>query len=330
MSLLHWGMSRCASKWCKAAQGRITAWLDRIDPDAPASPVTSTPNEVDEQPPAAPEIHNPPIPRDPSPRPVIPQRTAESQPEVDAAPNPRSSGFMPMSTLRANRKEATPTKPQHTGGAIKLPPNLQKCLPAYPPRPLDPEVRYDVRSARGGRGGKVTAVAAIWASALQSTATAESPRTQTPRPVVPAKIAKPTPFVAPSVEKTREVKAPPPRPRTAERLPRHAGTPSHNNDTTSKMPARRAKVVKSASVPAVVSSSLATPTISTTASLARPAALTTHTNRPPLKTQISSGIPEVVSPKPSVAAAAAVKGEMAFGQARLKELIKKYQGQASA
>jgi hypothetical protein len=31
----------------------------------------------------------------------------------------------------------------------------------------DPEVQYDVRSARGGRGGQVTAIAAFWAAAAK-------------------------------------------------------------------------------------------------------------------------------------------------------------------
>ena len=91
-------------------------------------------------------------------------------------------------------------------------------------------------------------------------------------------------------------------------------------------------MVKAASVPAVVSSSLAIPTLSSTASLARPPTL--NTDRPRLKTHLSYGIPYIrdatplVSPKPISAASA--KGEMAFGQARLKELIKKYQGQTNA
>ena len=39
-------------------------------------------------------------------------------------------------------------------------------LPMLPPSkpPIDPEVKYDIRSARGGRGGKVSSVASLWAS----------------------------------------------------------------------------------------------------------------------------------------------------------------------
>ncbi|KAF9525780.1 hypothetical protein CPB83DRAFT_514084 [Crepidotus variabilis] len=37
-------------------------------------------------------------------------------------------------------------------------------FPTKSPAPLDPETKYDIRSARGGRGGKVTAVASLWAS----------------------------------------------------------------------------------------------------------------------------------------------------------------------
>ena len=60
-------------------------------------------------------------------------------------------------------------------------------LPAFSPLqpPVDPEVKYDIRSARGGRGGKVMTVANLWASGaitnqgnsnLNNTATNEKAR----------------------------------------------------------------------------------------------------------------------------------------------------------
>jgi len=320
----------------KAAQGRITAWLDKIDPDAASSPVVAEDpalqDEDDNLPVAEVHVSEPPF----NDKQDIDDSASHVEPEsvskdVDALPNPRSSGFVPISTLRANRREPPASSAQDTIGAVKLPSSLQKYLPVFPPRPIDPEVRYDVRSARGGRGGKVTAVAALWATASQTPSQPSQP-SQTPRPSVSTKVIKPTPFTAkPHVERKVELKftsAPASiPPRFKERLPpRQPAT----NDVAPQLPAKRVKAAKSASVPAIVSSSLATPMLSSTASLARPPALTTDRIR--FKTQVSSALTDhrdsvpVVSPKPLPA----VKGEMAFGQARLKELIKKYQGQTNA
>ena len=56
-----------------------------------------------------------------------------------------------------------PTRVQPFEANNKLLPSGR--LPVFPTRPpVDPEVKYDIRSARGGRGGKVTAVANLWAS----------------------------------------------------------------------------------------------------------------------------------------------------------------------
>ncbi|THH33468.1 hypothetical protein EUX98_g720 [Antrodiella citrinella] len=322
----------------KAAQGRITAWLDRIDPDAPSSPAAAS-NSTEEdanhelsgsevlmfEPPMD-QTEDTSYPRTPVAASI---NLADPEPvtETVAQPNPRSSGFVPISTLRANRRDPPVPTTKDTSDVVKLPSNLQKYLPVYPPRSLDPEVRYDVRSARGGRGGKVAAVTALWASATQT----PSQPSQTPRPSVSTKVMKPTPFTSkPPAERKQEGKpAPTPvPPRLKERpSPRQPTATSNTTDVAPRLPAKRTKAAFS---PAIVSSSLATPMLSSTASLARPPALTTDRIR--FKNQVSStvtdireGVP-VVSPKP----VPVVKTEMAFGQARLKELIKKYQGQASA
>lgn len=173
-------------------------------------------------------------------------------------------------------------------------------LPAFPPRPVDPEVKYDVRSARGGRGGKVASVAAIWSSNAQTgdnTEQSKPPAAKRPGVLNPNYL-KPTSLSAKS-------------PLNPDKLT--------SRDEESK--ARRAKMVKSTSVPALVSSSLATPVLSSTASLARPPA-SPNSAKPTLV------IPPTISEGPSerkLTPRSEVKGEMIFGQAKLKDLIKKYQ-----
>ncbi|KAH8827574.1 hypothetical protein DL96DRAFT_1680026 [Flagelloscypha sp. PMI_526] len=162
------------------------------------------------------------------------------------------------------------------------------------PQPDGPS--YDIRSARGGRGGKVTAVREIWntsGSAAPSAVTPPSPSTPTP-----------------------------------------TTTTKDNRRQSAPGPA------KSLSVPALLSSSTADAVLSTTASLARPVprnqhritkslggspGTTTTTSEPGggLRNKLTS-IAEVVGRQPP--APTKSTGDLAFGQARLKDLIKKYQG----
>ncbi|PCH42534.1 hypothetical protein WOLCODRAFT_163865 [Wolfiporia cocos MD-104 SS10] len=273
----------------------------------------------------------------------------EETPNVLAAPNPRSSGFMPIGTIRTNMtKRPSPSINdgrvyEASREAIEKPKVSQVSprLPRFPPRPLDPEVRYDIRSARGGRGGKVAAVAAIWASAQQNEkanpVTKPPPRRQldiaTPRAALPTRhaITKLTASAAGS--------APDSSPRRETRPPSRNGASSKSAtpsplDTKSSpaadLTAKRARMIKSAYVPAVVSSSLATPMLSSTASLARPPP--SPTVRAKLYTQFAPRIVEE-EPQPSTKAdeskPPAPKVELAFGQARLRELIRRYQGQAN-
>ena len=93
---------------------------------------------------------------------------------------------------------------------------------------------------------------------------------------------------------------------------------------------RRAKMIKSASVPAVISSSHATPVLSSTASLARPLLSPTKQRT---TTQLASAVGSSSNAQPQIATTVATNtttavskgGQLNFGQARLKELIKKYQ-----
>ncbi|KAG6855897.1 hypothetical protein H0H87_009577 [Tephrocybe sp. NHM501043] len=228
-------------------------------------------------------------------------------------------------------------------------PNMKKSPPLSPPAipilspPLDSEVRYDVRSARGGRGGRVTAITSVWASG------ATSPNSQPTRDILPPSKPLRNQFSGPAVKDitaraTTAADSTPAMPKLLPRAPMKslltAGTPPtpQNPDSQPAVAAKRPKpIIKSTSVPAIISSSHATPMLSSTASLARPTPVKTHI--PPAK------LPQTISEArsnpgrrfqaqaPTLKTAASstqpVGGEMAFGQARLRDLIKKYQGQAT-
>ncbi len=229
---------------------------------------------------------------------------AESKEEEEKVPHPRSSGFMPIGTFKRDaytrtlipkdanpwadepiRLKSVPIGPEQTNPWKQL--KKAPGLPSFqlPSRPTDPEVKYDVRSARGGRGGKVTAVAAIFAAGKSEDST---PPTSSP-------LAK--------------AKASPVSTSKPPRLPYNIG---------------KSKTPVSSSV--AVSSSHATPTLSSTASLARPA-----TNRTTTPGQASKGWKPAMtavtethqdgtkSPTPKVSPG------YVFGQAKLKDLINKYQ-----
>lgn len=124
------------------------------------------------------------------------------------------------------------------------------------------EVKYDVRSARGGRGGKVAAVKAIWdgGKSSQPTKPPTKPKptfdknttTTTTTKTVP--ISKPTPPQVPSLSSK-----PKPKPHT----------PVNHNRLAPTTPLR-----------AIISSSHAIPTISSTASLARPISSSSSSPKP--------------------------------------------------
>ncbi|KAH9930063.1 uncharacterized protein B0H18DRAFT_995072 [Fomitopsis serialis] len=347
----------------KTAQGRVTAWLGSIEPDAP--PQSSTPPPLSPavvadlsdvvredaqgrvaawlgsmrgdasksgKPPASPKLTGQADEPLHQVSQEIPQ--TETPRDVSAAPNPRSSGFMPMGTYRAQKQQrqdaAEAARVEHAR-ALKTP--VSPRLAVYPPRPQGSEVHYDIRSARGGKGGKVTAVAAIWASATQQSKVDPSKPISPPNDItrprdvqrVKSAASKSPPQVVTKASHAQPAKI------------AKAGVFSASNESTSKptsvadLTARRARMIKSTSVPAVVSSSLATPMLSSTASLARPAPAALDRNRAnklngPRVADLEMSLPSVKedSTKPP-----ATKGELAFGQARLRELIKRYQGQAS-
>ncbi|THH01687.1 hypothetical protein EW026_g1056 [Hermanssonia centrifuga] len=298
----------------KAAEGRVAAWLGSIDPEIP--PSTTTPPQDDHLP-LKPEpnitasLEKEAIPETPL---KVAEREHSSEARVGTSPGTRSSGFR---LLKANNEASSTTsahdvtaKPAKDAGADR---NIKrKQLPAFLPLPADPEVHYDVRSARGGRGGKVTAVAALWASAAQkpsdlspSPSARSTPRPQLAKPVVSKKIntnASPLTTSANTAEFKTLADRPSPLPQEAAQETNH----------------RRPRT-KATSLPAIMSSSLATPMLSSTASLAKP---------PPAlgdRIRLQNKLPPTIS-ESSAPPKVPPKTEMAFGQARLRELIKKYQG----
>ncbi|KAI0696451.1 hypothetical protein BC835DRAFT_1414282 [Cytidiella melzeri] len=327
----------------KAAQGRVTAWLGSIDPDAPpqtATPPTQSPVPTKLEIEAEHEVvekladaathpstkHNrPPSTTDATQDPVkAPSAPAERR---DDKPDPRSSGFIPLGTLRKLQLQAM------AGGKVALPSRakgkgLADIFPSQS-RP-DSEGRYDVRSARGGKGGIVTAVASIWTSQTngESSSKPESPLGHR-RPSSIHPMVNPSPLnngsgVPPMFAKavSQPVRPAPPLKHSTSTSP-STPTPTRHSPSA-ELAARRANMAKSSSVPAVVSSSLAAPMLSSTASLAKPRPtmdkMRFKSKLPPTISEMSSpqDAKPVVSSKP--------QNELAFGKARLRELIQKYQG----
>jgi hypothetical protein len=357
------------------AKGRVAAWLGGLDVEAlPASAPPVPPLSA-----IVPETEAAPI--DPT-SPSAPDDMAQK--DVWAAPNPRSSGFVPIGTYKREPLTRQSAKPPEVGAIFsqadpitsrspppvagpsaanmqdtiadppqigdetnfeekRSPLQLQRIrpppLPAFPPSTQDPGIKYDVRSARGGRGGKVTAVASIWASgAIQSSAKPKDLTTTPPKPLRPA-AGSPLGAVKPT---GRPLGAEPAIQKEADKPPKVllqsvAEYPPSSNPMSSETKLVEFKgkqlrpIIKSSSVPAIISSSHATPTLSSTASLARPP-VSPHQRQSMPRAGQSSTAPhppvEKAVNKPTAAKNSST-GSLAFGQARLRELIKKYQGESS-
>lgn len=398
----------------KAAKGRVAAWLGAIEPTAPPepSPTENTPIDGDQ---SSGPFGNGDVLVEHDVAPAAAKEEAaegnaqQSQlpDDVSSAPNPRSSGFVPIGTfkrdtfrryatgrggpivnpaaeeaegianlwsnkgddtlkskpfaLRANppvvtqsiRTDKGVSPPSASsvkdGLSVKhrltfnaLHPNSPSLtssnsahrLPEYPPQPLDAEVKYDIRSARGGRGGKVTAVAAIWAAGAFKKA--DSPPPEKPAVTPKPKKVVPPPFVSkkPTTRAPPLISSKPPLLLAAARKKSPSSAASSDGSTaaarTDSTVDNKAKhVTKSSSVPAMVSSSLAIPMLSSTASLARPVTKAkTPIKQPP--TLFETSTPRVSAPQGLPARApSGTKTDLAFGQARLRDLIRKYQGQST-
>lgn len=384
----------------RAAKGRVAEWLGKVTPvevaDVPPLDDLNKDGGGVESVPVSPAVVLGTLPDLGG---KADEDTAAKKEEVEtktveeptSAPNPRSSGFVPMATIRArqsairqdpsNPPNSTPLsprarfeaalaasapapapKPHHIPLPKKLPPSVQNLFP--PPRQGGPKQatgldgavsKYDVRSARGGRGGKVTQVTAIWSSTAGDNADAKA---STPAHV--AGVGKPKALVgdrsdkklampAPAVGKPKALLAPSTpkaNPFLSSTPPSGAAARKTPSPLASPVPSAAAKSASAASV----SASLATPVLSSTASLARGPGWGRRTSMPvlssspmakalPMVAEASGGAGESDALKNNIrheevgnSAAGGVGGigqHMAFGQARLRELIKKYQGQAA-
>jgi hypothetical protein len=324
----------------RAAKGRVAEWLGNLEAHEPV-PEPEVTSEVNPDLSSSPKLAT--VPRvEPAPAPEVDFASPTTTPVVVSQPNPRSSGFIPVATLRRAPISLTPA-----------PASVRRLARRYPAIPIPAvEAKYDVKSARGGRGGQVTAVASIWAEAakaicagtstLTSTrATPEGPNsgnartrtvaankpTSTPTPIKPMTVAKDEDKRVLGTAAAGKERDPPRAPRTLFGLGSAAAA-------TLSSPA--------------LSSSIATPVLSSTASLARPPLSPTPTFTPfanrsdssPPSSQLPrpkphphsqslTPSPAVGQQRPPVVNGGGFKTEFAFGQARLRDLIKRYQGQAS-
>jgi hypothetical protein len=388
----------------KAAKGRVTAWLGGIDPNIPPEtpPSPQTSKLLMDLPTTSKNtsaLANISILRSRAQSNF--ENTSNNMgpgEDIPSSPNPRSSGFMPIGTIREEgfnkhpalrspppdrkvllkgmKRASTPSLPEDqtklpplvlrtslartpsptevtrvglqtvlaaktvnvhrfvTPSSAKLSPGqsvsplpktaLPLCLPTFPPPPRPvPEIKYDVRSARGGRGGKVTAVASVWASGSIQPISKVIPSAN-----VKGDLANLKSPILRAAKSTRVIgKSPPPN---ANASPSQAVEAANPPKLVNLAGTRSRPAIKSTSVPAIISSSHATPMLSSTASLAR---VTNH-NKIKL-TAVKSSLPPTVSETPPEMGGAQIGGkdvgskssphDLVFGQARLRDLIKKYQ-----
>ena len=341
----------------KEAQGRIAAWLGGIDTTAPPATddsiflrslsetkacVAAWHGRIDTtQPPVVdapiplpsptshfvPLAENGPFGSPPPDERADERRNAPSTAAKDgsATPNPRSSGFVTISSLgaaqdskrlskhsprRSSANDLPKSSSPHLRTDARLPsPNSQISLQGYPPASKldqssvylprllpEPEAKYNVRSARGGRGGRVAHVTSLWA-AKAAEASAK-------------KITEPSPAR----------KSPPNITKQPVKKPYTSATHINRlSDTKYKhVTEQHTKPAKATTVPAVISSSHAVPMLSSTASLARP-----HTANAPM---VSEATADIRNKNQATAKPGRHLGDLAFGKAKLKALIQKYQG----
>ena len=323
----------------KAAKARVAGWLGNAQ-EADPPPLSETriieqaakepppPEVADKQ--AAEEKPETAESRPPSTE-GLPSRKESVDPSKIQLPGRTSSGFVPVSRM--------PVKalPRITEIESAESPILARYKPSQPTKVAN----YDVRSARGGRGGKVTSVAALWAEKVSQDAGSPPPLSpKLPRDAVPLpvmvrlgdeRIKLPNPPVVKSIKsQVEKVKTPPQEvaPAPARSYPWFGAALSPARSTP-------ANLTKGVSVPAKLSSSIASPTLSSTESLARPQpAKAVHPVRSPV---VQTTLPtvdmvgnKVVRPEltPSTSAPGLSAQVVSFGQARLKGLIAKYQGGA--
>ncbi|KAH8987440.1 hypothetical protein EDB92DRAFT_1126537 [Lactarius akahatsu] len=354
-----------AAKLKRAAKGRVAEWLERLAPPEPERELVVSDAEAKQ------DTSSPSLPQEPAPEPIVtadptPAPAQEPLAVVESKPNPHSSGFISVATLR--RAPITLPAPESAPPAQS---NARRVANRYQ-APPQVEMKYDVKSARGGRGGRVTAVASIWAEATKAgggSAPTQAAKTTNPaQPKAAAhkgdKNAVSTPKPAPAPRMTSIV-APGVRAATKDddgRVLIGRGRPAGpvlqaKAEKEDAPPAAAARVpralfglgVAAAATPSspALSSSIATPVLSSTASLAQPpggrsrARVPSPTPPPAIAAAASRGTPSPQPPphpsqqppaagwRAPLVSGAGLKADLAFGQARLRDLIRRYQGQAA-
>jgi hypothetical protein len=299
-----------AARMKRAAKGRVAEWLEKL-----AEPEQDAKAEQQD----TPSLPEPPTVDSTTPAPI------------ESKPNPRSSGFISVATLR--RAPISLQPPSAPTAAPNVTPMPAACRVAsrYPPPPPSPpqvEMKYNVKSARGGRGGRVTAVASIWAEASKK---AGGVKPAQPKTTAAVTTSTPKPqdargFASRGRPPAKKEDSPPPPPRVP-RAPFGLGVAAA---ATPSSPA--------------LSSSIARPVLSSTASLAHPPgararARAPSPTAPPAAVPVSHSTPSPqpqTQPQPAatgwrapLVSGAGLKADLAFGQARLRDLIRRYQGQAA-
>ncbi|KZP22607.1 hypothetical protein FIBSPDRAFT_919309 [Athelia psychrophila] len=343
----------------QTAKSRVAAWLGgidpadlqfdldtgldpTIDPEGAADLGSAVVAEEDVQAVAADLQQGATSEQLPAHKPSKDEDEDEGEQDQPSIPNPRSSGFVPIGSAKADeaRRQSGFREPaRKTESSTTLP--KRPRLPIFPPsaqKLLDPEVKYDIRSARGGRGGRVTAVASIWASqpgkeaAIKPIPQKSVVETRSQQPIVQLNVQKP---IAERRAHDSKTTAAPPKPAATITPPSTKKMPSPSRTPEPDFNARRPMVAKSTSAPATVSSSHAIPTLSSSASLARPNPRILHSKSPfKVLPSVVESLPEVAQVSTPLTSSVKVTpagsgGDLAFGRARLRDLIKKYQGQAT-
>ncbi|KAI9452519.1 hypothetical protein F5148DRAFT_1289563 [Russula earlei] len=334
------------------AKGRVAEWLDKLDVYA------SGPQQ---EPDITMELYSPPPPE---PKTVLPMEHAPiaaatvvvptspaSYSVIESKPDPRSSGFVPVSTLRrapiALPPESSSVSALAPAALLHAPPSSSTPMPApVPIRQLPQKVDGLLPWLLFG----LRLLGEVIPTPVRA------PGTPTPRQT---KVARPTKrnaqqTKAPAADKlspTTGVARTPPIPVRTPR-PRQSPPASKEKDPVPPRPPPGALFGLGAAATATpsspaLSSSIATPVLSSTASLARPPATaasaqptrgrdTPSPSSSPLRAQSRSRPrsrsppPPAADQRPPIVNGGGFKAEFAFGQARLRDLIKRYQGQGQA
>ncbi|GJJ08717.1 hypothetical protein Clacol_002936 [Clathrus columnatus] len=185
---------------------------------------------------------------------------------------------------------------------------------------VDSGAKYDVRSARGGRGGITTSVAAIWASR------AEENDKETKLPPV-SDVSRDKPLRRPqSFDPGKGKASSAPTTRTSQN---DEANPSFQGATRGafKLETTARDPIKSTSVPTKVDRYHAKPQLSSVATLAQPVISPKY--KPPSLSIGLGTISEQLDKDSTSSSSAKISDERLYGQTRLKDLIKKYQQEAS-